>query len=105
VKGLKVTDRFLRLPEVKDTVGLSRSTIYQHIEDGTFPKPISLGARAVGWLQSDIEKWVQNRVESGADELGSWCSHQTSAWRDSVVTRHIILPNRFRHLLRNCAFR
>jgi prophage regulatory protein len=69
VKGLKVTDRFLRLPEVKDTVGLSRSTIYQHIEDGTFPKPISLGARAVGWLvgwlQSDIEKWVQNRVDSG----------------------------------------
>jgi prophage regulatory protein len=65
VKGLKVTDRFLTLPEVKATVGLSRSTIYQHIEDGTFPKPISLGARAVGWLQSDIENWVRHRVESG----------------------------------------
>jgi prophage regulatory protein len=58
-----MTDRILRLPEVKANVGLSRSTIYLRIEEGSFPKPISLGARAVGWLESDIEAWVSKRVD------------------------------------------
>jgi prophage regulatory protein len=54
--------RILRLPEVKASVGLSRSTIYLRVEEGSFPKPISLGARAVGWLESDIENWIGERV-------------------------------------------
>lgn len=58
-----MTNRILRLPEVKSSVGLSRSTIYLRIEEGSFPKPISLGARAVGWLQSDVEAWVSKQVE------------------------------------------
>jgi prophage regulatory protein len=58
-----MTDRILRLPEVKANVGLSRSTIYLRIEEGSFPKPISLGARAVGWLESDIEAWVSKQVD------------------------------------------
>ena len=52
----------LRLPQVKARTGLSRSTIYLRIADGTFPKPISLGARAVGWLESDIENWLGKRI-------------------------------------------
>jgi len=55
--------KILRLPEVKASVGLSRSTIYLRIEEGSFPKPISLGARAVGWLESDIEAWVSKQVD------------------------------------------
>ena len=39
----------LRLPEVKKSTGLSRSTIYLRISQGTFPKPVCLGRRAVGW--------------------------------------------------------
>ena len=57
-----MTDRILRLPEVKASVGLSRSTIYLRIQEGSFPKPISLGARAVGWLESDIENWIGERI-------------------------------------------
>jgi prophage regulatory protein len=53
----------MRLPEVKATVGISRSSIYVGIEAGTFPKPISLGARAVGWLSGEIEAWVRERIE------------------------------------------
>ena len=53
---------FLRLPVVKARVGLSRSTIYARIAQGTFPKPISLGERAVGWLESDIIFWIEERV-------------------------------------------
>lgn len=48
----------LRLPTVKARTGLSRSTIYLKISQGTFPKPVSLGARAVGWLESQIDDWV-----------------------------------------------
>ena len=55
--------RIIRLPRVKDATGLSRSTIYKKISGGDFPPPISLGDRAVGWLESDIERWLTSRVE------------------------------------------
>ena len=48
-------DRILRLPEVLALTGLSRSTIYLRVEEGTFPKQINLGSRAVGWLDSDVQ--------------------------------------------------
>ena len=48
----------LRLPSVKSRTGLSRSTIYLKISQGSFPKPVSLGARAVGWLESQIDDWL-----------------------------------------------
>jgi len=43
---------FLRRKQVETRTGLSRSTIYQTIKDGVFPKPVPLGPRAVGWLES-----------------------------------------------------
>ena len=55
-------EKILRLPAVKDRTGLSRSSIYEKIAAGDFPKPISLGARAVGWLESDIDAWIDGRV-------------------------------------------
>jgi prophage regulatory protein len=54
----------LRLPVVKARTGLSRSTIYLRIAEGSFPKPVSLGDRAVGWLESEIESWLSSRVEA-----------------------------------------
>jgi len=44
----------LRLPEVKLRSGLSRSTIYAYISQGLWPKPVSLGVRAVGWPENEI---------------------------------------------------
>lgn len=52
----------LRLPAVRTRCGLSRSSIYLQISKGSFPKPISLGARAVGWLAGDIDGWLAERV-------------------------------------------
>lgn len=52
----------LRLPEVKARTGLSRSTIYARISEGRFPKAISLGDRAVGWLEHEIQEWVDLRI-------------------------------------------
>ena len=54
----------LRRRQVEDRTGLSRSTIYLYIQEGTFPKPINLGTRAVGWLENEIEKWLVERVEN-----------------------------------------
>ena len=53
----------LRLPDVKARTGLSRSTIYLKIAEGTFPEPISLGARSVGWVESEVAAWIARRIE------------------------------------------
>jgi len=60
----------LRLPLVKARTGLSRSTIYLRIAEGSFPKPVSLGARAVGWLEAEIEQWLSSRVEESRGVVG-----------------------------------
>jgi prophage regulatory protein len=52
----------LRLPVVKARTGLSRSTIYLRVADGSFPRPVSLGARAVGWVESDVEGWISRKI-------------------------------------------
>ncbi|MBC8317786.1 MAG: AlpA family transcriptional regulator [Desulfobulbaceae bacterium] len=54
----------LRRKQVENRTGLSRSTIYLRIQEGTFPRPINLGARAVGWLENEIEAWLASRIES-----------------------------------------
>ena len=52
----------LRLPKVKAITGLSRSTIYLRMSEGAFPKHISLGSRAVGWLKSEVADWMDQRI-------------------------------------------
>lgn len=53
----------LRLPEVKSRTGLSRSTIYLRISEGKFPQPVSLGDRAVGWVEAEIDDWLERQIE------------------------------------------
>lgn len=65
-----MANAILRLPLVKARTGISRSTIYLRIAEGSFPKPVSLGARAVGWLESDIEQWLNSRVEESRGVVG-----------------------------------
>ena len=52
----------LRLKDLQQRVPLSRSTLYAKIAAGEFPSPITLGPRAVGWLATDVEKWIQSRL-------------------------------------------
>lgn len=58
-----MANTILRLPSVKSRTGLSRSTLYLRISQGQFPKPVNLGGRAVGWLESEIETWLSCRIE------------------------------------------
>ena len=59
-----MTHTILRLPAVKNRTGLSRSTIYLRVSQGTFPKPVSLGGRAVGWVEAEIQEWLQRQIET-----------------------------------------
>ena len=52
----------LRLPAVKARTGLSRSTVYLRMADGSFPKSISLGPRTIGWIETEIDDWLTQRI-------------------------------------------
>ncbi len=54
--------RVLREVEVRQRTGLSHTSIHLMRKAGTFPHPISLGGRAVGWLEHEIEDWIAGRV-------------------------------------------
>lgn len=62
----------LRRPDVEHMTGLSRSTLYSKIDpssryyDASFPKPIKLGKRAVGWREADITAWLESRTTGAA---------------------------------------
>lgn len=61
----------LRRSSVEARTGLARSTIYERVRLKTFPAPIPLGGRAVGWLESDIDQWIAERVNAARSSLGA----------------------------------
>ena len=54
--------KILKLREVMNVTGLGRSSVYKFIAEDKFPKPVSLGERAVGWLDVEINDWIMERV-------------------------------------------
>lgn len=52
----------IRRPVVEARTTLSRSTIYERVKAGTFPSPINLGGNAVGWIESEIDAWIADRI-------------------------------------------
>lgn len=54
--------RVLRLPEVRMKTGLGKSQIYAEVKRNSFPPPIKIGLRASGWLEEEIEEWIQERT-------------------------------------------
>ena len=59
----------LRRPAVEARTGLSRSTIYERMKQGTFPSPISLGTKAVGWLEHEIADWLDQRIKASRPSM------------------------------------
>jgi prophage regulatory protein len=53
----------LRRPQVQARTGLSRSSMYKAISEGTFPKPIPLGAKAVAWVDRQVDDWIAAKIE------------------------------------------
>lgn len=54
--------RILRLPDILAVTGLSRSTIYQQMEAGLFPRQVALGVKAVGWRENEVNFWIETRT-------------------------------------------
>jgi prophage regulatory protein len=56
-----MSNKIIRLKEVLDRCGLARSTVYDYVARGLFPKPVPLGARAIGWMEDEISNWIDDR--------------------------------------------
>lgn len=56
--------RIMRIEEVCQCTALARATIYKYIAQHSFPKPLPLGGRAVGWLECEIQEWIQSRIDA-----------------------------------------
>ncbi len=54
----------IRLPEVLQTIGLSRPSVYRLIKLGEFPQQVKLGRSAVGWLRTEVIQWITDRMDA-----------------------------------------
>ncbi|HCE2683185.1 TPA: AlpA family transcriptional regulator [Vibrio parahaemolyticus] len=55
--------RFLKLKEVMEKTALSRSAIYRKMSEDTFPKSVNLGDRAVAWIESEVDEWMDSIID------------------------------------------
>ena len=58
--ALPPKDRIIRRPTVIDRTGLSRSTLYRKIKDGTFPRQLKISVTGAGWSELEVERWIAN---------------------------------------------
>ena len=61
---MRLNSKFLRLPQVIDRTGYRKTAIYERFQQGDFPRPVKLGPRAVGWLDSEVEEWMRSRLKA-----------------------------------------
>ena len=70
--------RFLRVRTVVEMVGLSKSTLYARIRDGSFPRPIQIGAQTVAFLESEVFDWMKDKAaRRAAKPAHDWPSAMT----------------------------
>ncbi|WP_194442477.1 AlpA family transcriptional regulator [Pseudoalteromonas simplex] len=55
--------RLIKLKEVMAKTSLGHSSIYKYISEGTFPKQVSLGAKSVAWVESEVDDWIMEKIE------------------------------------------
>jgi prophage regulatory protein len=67
--NIEAGDTILRLPRVKERTGLGRASIYAGVKNGTFPAPVKLGERAVGWPASSVDIWIQSRIQASRQQV------------------------------------
>ena len=66
--GRDTPARIIRFHQVQARTGLSRSTIYRRLAEGSFPRPVQLGARAVGWIEEEVDEWIRQRIVASRGE-------------------------------------
>ncbi|MFT5707249.1 MAG: prophage regulatory protein [Oceanospirillaceae bacterium] len=66
-----MTNKMLRLPTVIEITGLSRSSIYLRMNNEEFPQSISLGGRAIAWLEEDVNQWLEDKIAESKNVGGN----------------------------------
>lgn len=66
-----MANTILRLPETIKRTGKSRSSIYLDIKSGVFPRPIKLGVRSIGFIESEVNQWIEDRIEESRKNGGT----------------------------------
>ncbi|WP_413284191.1 AlpA family transcriptional regulator [Vibrio sp. MA40-2] len=62
IKQLPTSSRLMRLKEVIQVTGISRSSLYKYLNEGQFPPPVSLGARSIAWVDHEIQAWITTKM-------------------------------------------
>lgn len=65
-----MAQEIIKLREVKKITCISGSSIYRGAANGSFPRPIKLGERSSGWLRSEVEQWLQERIDASRNGGG-----------------------------------
>lgn len=71
--GCQQREKFLRIGEVQEFSGLSRSQIYALVAKGEFPRQVKVSEKASAWLLSELEHWMAKRVAGRTRNRGDWC--------------------------------
>ena len=80
------TTRLLRIREVLHLCGFSRATLYREIKLHTFPAPVKLPARSVGWLQEDVAQWLEARIAQRGPAYDAAPRRNSNAAKEAAAT-------------------
>jgi len=67
---MNLNRRLLRKPAVLERIGLRTTELYDLVREGQFPAPVPLGKRAVAWIESEVEAWIEERVRMRQERRG-----------------------------------
>ena len=67
--AIETPDRILRIKSVLDRTGLSRSTLYRKVQNGSFPRQIAISTRCAGWRESAVNAWMRNPMFYRVDDV------------------------------------
>lgn len=73
-----MSQRLIRLPQVKDMVGLGTTAIYDKIKKGEFPKQVKLG-RLSGWVESEVQAWIGQQIQASRPSVANSFQHSQAA--------------------------
>ena len=73
-----MANKIIRLPQVKEMVGLGTTAIYDKMKNGDFPKQIKLG-RLSGWVESEVQAWISKQIMASRPEAANESPHAQAA--------------------------
>ncbi|AQR74184.1 hypothetical protein BXU08_11450 [Sphingomonas sp. LM7] len=89
---MEPNDYFIRIKEVRERTGLSRSTIYRRIQDGTFPPHYTLGGRTTAWRNGEVQAWIDARI-AAQSEIRPWLPPPAPPQKIGENRRPPLVPN------------